>query len=449
MRAVNRLRIPDSIFSRTLLLILTTVLLLTAVNVGIILLRSPPFATPITANEVARLLNDKPIAKLAPFQRNQVAVLPSEFRSGDRGDVIAIAIARRLGVLPEGVRVRRMAMRGPSPPGMEEQLRREFRLYAADGDFNPSIFGPFSVAQQHPDGHWTIVSSLPTDTFLNWRYGLITRILLTLLAVLPIAWMFARRLARPIRSFAQAADQLGRLRRAEPLAVKGPQEIRQAVAAMNDMQTRLRRYLAERTSMIGAIAHDLRTPLSRLQFHLARAPDDVRIRAEGEIEEMEKLITATLEFVQNEGRPRVREQVDLGLLVEGVVDDFADLGHDVRTVAVEPTTISGDPILLRRLFANLIGNAVTYGSKTQASLEVMDGQAIVEIADSGPGLESIDLERAFEPFYRAESSRNRATGGMGLGLAIVKDAALAHGGEVSLSNRPGGGLVARVVLPLA
>ena len=214
------------------------------------------------------------------------------------------------------------------------------------------------------------------------------------------------------------------------------------------MQARIRGYVLERTSMVGAIAHDLRTPLSRLKFHVASAPEPLRAKLEAEIDEMEQMIAASLEFAEAEARPQTRELIDLPLLVEGVVDDLSDLGKSVTLKRTEPATVAGDPLLLKRLFRNLINNAVTYGGHGRVSVQRQDGSVIVDIDDDGEGLDATSLDRAFEPFYRAESSRNRMTGGMGLGLAIVKAAAVSHGGDVELSNRSEGGLRARVSLPL-
>jgi len=262
-----------------------------------------------------------------------------------------------------------------------------------------------------------------------------------------LAWAFSSRLARPIRAFALAAEKVGRRQQLTPVEVRGPAEIRLAAEAVNDMQRRIAGYVAERTALVGAIAHDLRTPLTRLAFLLASAPEGLRGKAEAQIAEMEQMIAATLDFVADETRVRPHEAVDLALLVEGVVDDLADTGRDVALAAAAPATVSGDPILLKRLFANLINNAVTYGERATVTLSAAEGWAAVEIADAGPGLAAQDLERAFEPFYRAEGSRNRATGGIGLGLAIVKAAARRHGGDVTLSNRAEGGLSACVRLP--
>ncbi|HZU52126.1 MAG TPA: ATP-binding protein, partial [Sphingomicrobium sp.] len=223
-----------------------------------------------------------------------------------------------------------------------------------------------------------------------------------------------------------------------------------AAEALNDMQARIRGYIVERTSVVGAIAHDLRTPLSRLKFHLDLAPVDepFRRRLEAEIDEMEQMIAASLQFAGAEARAQVHERIDLTLLVEGIIDDLTDLGSPVSLKDAEPTIVVGDPLLLKRLFTNLINNAVTYGSRALVSIQHDCERAIVDVDDEGPGLEGASLDRAFEPFYRAESSRNRMTGGMGLGLAIVKAAANSHGGDVELRNRAEGGLRARVSLPL-
>jgi len=135
----------------------------------------------------------------------------------------------------------------------------------------------------------------------------------------------------------------------------------------------------------------------------------VRIAAEEEIRQMEALIGTTLDFVDNENRPRLKEPLDLGLLVEGLVDDFADMGRDVTLTGAEPVIIAGDMILLKRLFTNLIDNAIKYGDRARVRVMRKEGRAIVTIEDDGPGMEQADIARAFEPFYRGEPSRNRSS----------------------------------------
>jgi signal transduction histidine kinase len=267
----------------------------------------------------------------------------------------------------------------------------------------------------------------------------------------PPVWLYSRRLARPIRSFAAASDRIGR-GNFEKLPVKGPNEIRVAALAMNDMQDRLERFVRERTAMAGAIAHDLRTPMARLAFLLNRLPEEQRRPLEHELSNMDRMISVTLDFVDSEAAIPTRDAIDLTLLVEGLIDDFADRGLDTSLSLPQtsaPIVVTGDQVLLTRMFNNLITNALTYGQCARASIWTENDQVIVEVTDKGPGMEATDIERAFEPFYRAERSRSTATGGVGLGLSIVQAVARSHQGTVSLRNAPAGGLIARVTLPLS
>jgi two-component system OmpR family sensor kinase len=444
---MKRLRLPQSILGHTLLLVIGMVVLLTILNLGIILFRPPPPEMPVSAYEVSRLLRREPIAKsIRGIRRTIAAESPIPAGGPELDQLAGLAVAHQLEVPLADVRIRQAGRMHPRFPHEEGQQRRELAAYGIDR-FDPIIFGSFTAAARLPDGRWLVVSRRENQSITRWQLGTALRIILGLLIAVPLAWLFSARIARPIRAFARAVERVGS-EQGEPVEVGGPSEIRLAAAAVNDMQTRIGRYIAERTSMVGALAHDLRTPLSRLNFHFASAPDDVRSKAEAEIAEMEQMIAATLDFVENDARSRPCDRVDLALLVEGVVDDLADLGKDVRLERAAPATILGDAILLKRLFANLINNAVTYGHRAVVTVDSGKGAVAVEVVDEGPGLAAADLERAFEPFYRAESSRNRATGGMGLGLAIVRAAALRHGGTVTLANRPEGGLSARVMLPI-
>jgi signal transduction histidine kinase len=448
------IRRPGTIFGHTLMLVVAVILTVAAVNAALILFRPPPRGgPPVTAYEVARLLRAEAIAKPGSLAVVRAAAPPADRpQAGD--DMLRVAIAHCLGrpvadvfiERPQGASAqRRGVMRGVD---LAAQTAREYRLYSADGMFNPVVFGGFRAGVKLPDGGWRIVFRGSGDPLREWQWQTLVAILFLVVLLLPVAWLFSKRIARPIRAFASAAERLGRDREVEDLAPSGPAEVRMATSAFNDMAARIRRYVLERTSVAGAIAHDLRTPLSRLHFHLADAPDPIRAKAEAEIDEMERMIQATLDFVHNDARRQPPEPLDLCLLVEGVVDDAADLGGDVKLLRADAAVVAGDPLMLRRLFANLVSNAVHYGRRARVSVIREEKWAKVEVADEGAGLSAFDLARVFEPFYRAESSRNRATGGIGLGLAIVKAAAEAHGGDVSLANRIEGGLVARVSLPV-
>jgi signal transduction histidine kinase len=249
-------------------------------------------------------------------------------------------------------------------------------------------------------------------------------------------------------AFAEAADRLGKDPNAPPLELKGPAEIGVAARAFNDMQERLKRYVDDRTSMIGAVAHDLRTPLTRLRFHAESAPAALREKMADDISEMDAMVAATLAFVRDATQTGPRARLELHSLLDSVVDGFAEQGRDVRLQPGESVVIEGDSVALKRMFANLIDNAVKFGGLARVDLKVEDGVALVEVEDDGAGLPEDELEAVFEPFRRAEPSRNRDTGGIGLGLTAARSIARAHGGDITLSNRRGGGLKALVSLPL-
>lgn len=199
--------------------------------------------------------------------------------------------------------------------------------------------------------------------------------------------------------------------------------------------------------MLAAIAHDLGTPLSRLAFRVEQLPEAARDRAAADIAEMRGLIGAALSFARDEAVGS-RERLDLGSLLESLTDDIADTGGAVDVAHGQRAIIRGDSVALRRLFANLLENALRYGQQAAVAWRIEGNLVSVTIDDHGPGINPNDVERLFEPFVRGDPSRNRATGGTGLGLAIVRSIAARHDGEAVLENGPTGGR-ARVTLPLA
>lgn len=340
---------------------------------------------------------------------------------------------------PNGRQAREPFAREPGsggPPGARDQPRDE-----------PLIFGDFKFGVRQSDGHWLVVEPKPTFRLDSWQQRILLILLLSVIAVTPLAWLFARRLAQPITAFADAAERLGKDPRTPPLSLSGSTEVVAAASAFNMMQERLRRYVEDRTAMVGAIAHDLRTPLTRLKFRIEAAPDDIRPKLAADIDQMETMIAATLGFVRDTNRPAERTKLELASLLESVMDEAAETGGDTTVERAEKTVIEGDPVALKRLVQNLVENALKYGGAARGRVYAEDGMAIIEIDDDGPGVPQSELERVFEPFYRGEPSRNRETGGIGLGLAVVRSLARAHGGDVTLVNLVGGGLRASVRLP--
>jgi len=311
------------------------------------------------------------------------------------------------------------------------------------------IFLDTVVAGLRTDGGWRVVRTPPRPWLPAWQQRVLMLFGLSMLAVIPFAWFFARALAKPIRRIAEAADRMGANPQAPLIVEEGPAELRVTAHALNRMQQRLSAYLAERTNMIGAIAHDLRTPLARIAFRIEGAPDEMREKIQADIEQMRAMIAATISFVRETGSVTVVEPVAIDGLVADLVADEREIGRPVTLGSVEPAIVSGDPMALKRLFQNLIDNGVAYGGGVEIGVAIVGEEAEVRIADRGPGLSEKALEAMFQPFERGEPSRNRATGGIGLGLSIARAIAQELGGTLHLANRPGGGLEAICRLPLA
>jgi two-component system OmpR family sensor kinase len=308
-------------------------------------------------------------------------------------------------------------------------------------------FDPFSASVKLPDGRWATVEP-PRSLISPWQMRLLISLLISMLILAPIVWLLARRLTQPIRVFAEAAERLGADPDAEPLKPSGPTEVRTAIGAFNDMQASLRNHMRNRTQTIAAIAHDLRTPLTRMRFRVEQAPPKLRDRMVADVEEMDALIGQAMAFVRGESQADRREPLDLDALARDCASGFSETGAAVTFDGGGALPVEGDPAALRRAIANLIENAVKFADAARVRTFMLDDQAVISIDDDGPGLPEDELEAVFEPFARGERSRNRETGGAGLGLSVARQAARAGGGDVTLINRPEGGLTAILVLPL-
>ncbi len=370
---------------------------------------------------------------------------PTRETWGSRRLAFRATLARALGIDParivvaqSGVRILAFDGRRPHEPAALPGLAEQ-----------PILLGAFTVGLEQPDGRWRVVRASPSLGLDPWRARVFLAFLLAALAVSPLAWWFARRLAAPLAAFADAAERLGRDPRAPPLTLDGPSEVASAVRAFNRMQERLARYVEDRTAMIGAVAHDLRTPLTRLRFRIEAAPESLQVRLGTDIDEMEAMITGALAFVRDAARPGPHTKLEIASVVETVMDEAAETGADAAVVHADRVVVDGDPLALKRLVANLVNNALKFGSAARGRVFQDGAMAVVEVDDDGPGMAESDMELAFEPFRRLESSRSRDTGGIGLGLAVVRAIARAHGGDVTLHNRADGGLRARVILPTA
>lgn len=432
------------LFLRIFLLMLVCVAVVQLMNLMLLIAVQTPSAKLYTVDHIVQTMaqGHDPTGEL---QVERVAVThPAPWNP--RGERIEAALATALGTSADKVRIRF------PPPFLQRERVFERSAVPRPSPISPTIarnvivIGGFSAAWKQPDGHWIRVA--PVEGFEPWRWFVLGWLFVSALAVAPFAWALAHRFAKPIRAFAAAAERLGRDPRAAPLELEGPAEIAEAAAAFNTMQARLNRYVDDRTTVISAVAHDLRTPLMRLGLRLEGAPDDLRRACEGDIRDMQGLVSTALTYVRDTSQKPVRRPLDLRSLTESVVDDLADRGETVTLAPGEPVVLDGNPAGIKALVTNLITNAVKYAGSADLTLAEIDGHAVLEVRDRGPGIPPEDLEHVFEPFFRGERSRNRDTGGVGLGLPSARAVARAHGGDVELANRAGGGLIATVSLPI-
>lgn len=303
------------------------------------------------------------------------------------------------------------------------------------------------VSAQLQKGAWLAgaITTPPRDPWLTTRLAAATILLYVI--VLGATLLIALRLTRPLRDLTSAARAFGG--RGLPTRVRssGPADLRRAIEAFNDMNERVSALLDEKDRMLGAIGHDLRTPLASLRISLESADsEEERQRMIGKVAEMATMLEDILVLARS---GRVREEarpMDVAALVDAVVEEFHALGGDVTMEPTARVVAEVQPILLRRAVRNLIDNALKYGKVARLTVRLERGKVVIEVSDEGPGIPPDQLGRVVEAFNRVEGSRNRATGGSGLGLAIARTIAESHDGALRLRN-DAHGLVASLVIP--
>lgn len=276
---------------------------------------------------------------------------------------------------------------------------------------------------------------------------LLLDLVVRLATLLLVSWIGARWLSAPIKRMADAANAFGKNIDAPALEEIGTVEVKQATHAINEMRERLRRQIQERSAFLAAISHDLRTPLTRMQLRAeAITPEPLQEKFRGDIAEMSSMLTAALDYLRGHIDSESTAMTDITSMLQAMAEDLQEQGQQVQVTGdVAPLRVK--PMAIRRCLGNLIQNALNYGDRADISLTSSADEVVIEIRDAGPGIDPKRLGDVFQPFYRLEGSRNRATGGVGLGLTIARDIARAHGGELDLRNAKPKGLIARLVLP--
>ncbi|UYY58848.1 sensor histidine kinase [Sphingomonas sp. S2-65] len=329
---------------------------------------------------------------------------------------------------------------GPDHPLPGMPANRAERLRRAGGELR--------VAVELPGHRWlSLRSGWPRmERGLIWQLAGQT-LILYIVVLIPLL-LAGRRIARPLRTLALAARSFRPGNGDPPLEESGPSDVRAVIGAYNHLSRRVTAMLDEKDRMLGAIGHDLRTPLAALRVRIESVEDDDdRNRMADTIDEMNRTLEDILSLARL-GRPsEPPTDVDLSALIDAVVEDFRDLDHDVQFEEAPRLRMHLRSALMRRAVRNLIENAVKYAGGAEVRLVPASEQVRIEVADRGPGIPDDKLAAVFAPFTRLETSRNRDTGGIGLGLALANAIVSDAGGTITLANREGGGLLATITLP--
>lgn len=273
-------------------------------------------------------------------------------------------------------------------------------------------------------------------------------VLLSFILISVYLWVI-KRMTLPLSQFAKASSEFAKDLNAPPLAETGTEQVDQAVHAFNQMQEKVRKLMSDRTQMLAAISHDLRTPITRLRLRTEHLNESEHSKIEADLDEMEKMIYSILAFARDYAHEENRERFDLISLLDALVDDMQDAGLPVHMQSdVDAFVIDGRMNALRRAFANLIDNAIKYGEEAEVQVQQSANQLSIQISDNGPGLPESEFEKVFLPFYRTDKARDPKKPGTGLGLAVTKEILNAHDAHIHLRNKPGGGLVVVINLTL-
>ena len=407
--------------------------------------------TPPERQKIVKVLAAPPLA--VSLDRPPLAPADAGSDSGARAVLFASLLRRFLG--EDRNVVVGMAVGGPYPGG-PYQGGGAMHGPGAAGEWTPPMMrhgggagGLTFVAQVVlRDGTRVTFDARQPQATESWPYRVLLSIALLLVAVIGVSLIAVRWATRPLKTLAEAADELGKNINRPPLAETGPAEVARAARAFNTMQSRLAAYLRERTQVLAAMSHDLKTPITRLRLR-AELLDDAQLRAKfgNDLQEMEAMVGSALDFLRGMDNGEPVQPVDVNALLESLQADLRETGGVVTIEGRAACPYAGRPQALKRCLANLLENAIKYGTGAQVVVEDHADRLQFSILDQGPGLAADQLSKVFEPFYRVEGSRNRDTGGTGLGLAIAKNVAELHGGRIELRNRAEGGLAAILTLP--
>ncbi|KKI22091.1 ATP-binding protein [Sphingomonas sp. Ag1] len=344
----------------------------------------------------------------------------------------------------------------PAPDPALDPMRRqivEWEPALRTGDIRLRLIAParnskVMGALRLRDGSWLQFRTLEAVAKLNFAYERVLLGLVPAVALMILGGLMLRRTLKPLKQLAEAADRVGHYE-VGSVPEDGPREVRRLVTAFNRMQARIAALIEARTQSLAAVGHDLRTPLARLRLRTESIPsDEVRAAIGQDVSEMEAMIASLLAFLGGDSDPEKPTALDLAVLCATLVDDATDRGHEATYVGPDHFELRLRRLAMKRALTNLVENALHYGERVTVVLEPGDGVVTIRVMDDGPGIPENQMDAVLEPFVRLDPARGRDTVGFGLGLPIVVQAIAAEGGQLMLSNRASGGLVATVTLPI-
>jgi signal transduction histidine kinase len=301
---------------------------------------------------------------------------------------------------------------------------------------------------------WLIITSVPGYKHnIVEQLGFVFVFFSFLIAIVFLCLWAMRSVSMPVSKFLVAAKRFGRDLQAPPMAIEGSKEMRDVIQEYNNMQAKIRRLVLDRTQMLAAISHDLRTPITRLLMRIEYLQgSDQYEKAAKDLQEMDSMIRSILSFARDYTSTEAMERFDIGALVDTICIDLQETKMDVEYRSVDfKQEFFGRVNALRRAISNIIENAVKYGDKALVVINVKKNELLIKVTDYGPGIPEVEMDKVFAPFYRVDPARNPEKSGSGLGLAVARDVIRSHAGDIKLKNsdQPEQGLVVTIVLPLS
>lgn len=401
----------------------------------------PRIAQVLSAPPITIRLDDKPLAHVdqATDERARAALFRAMLRRFlGEGREMQVVVSEGPYVVPAEMHgFKSPERRGPMGMGAGAGLR-----HASQPGFS------FIAQVRLTDNSLVTFDSRQPASTASWPYRLLLSLAVLFAAVIVVSLIAVHWATRPLKRLSDAAEALGQNIDRAPLDENGPEEVARAARTFNRMQARLQGYIRDRTRILAAMSHDLKTPITRLRLR-AELLDDAehRKRFTRDLDEMESMVAATLDFLRGLESGETAKPVDVMALLESLQADLAETGGEVHIEGQTTEPYPGKPQALKRCLRNLLENAVKYGKRAHVIVEDAAESLRIRIQDEGPGLPPEEIGKVFEPFYRTEQSRSRETGGTGLGLTIARNVAEGHGGTLKLLNRPDVGLEACLTLP--